>query len=75
MDPWGGLAGGNGRFCNLLVGVTGFSDRDSGFAQVARGRFPVEPGLPFDPAQRPSETAQSYDLLLFLFAQDIAHEN
>ena len=74
-ESGGHLGGRNGWFCHLFAGATGFPDRDPGCGQVARGRFPVDPGLPFDPAQRPSETAQSYNLLLFLFAQDIAHEN
>ena len=44
-----------------------------GCLQIGTGGFSAYPGFLLDAPQRPSQPSQSYNLLSFLFAQDVAH--
>ena len=46
---------------------------DASRLQIGAGGLTAHTGLLLDAPQRPSEPPKDYDLLLFLFVQDIAH--
>jgi hypothetical protein len=69
-------AGGHlvGRFCRWSPSPpTRRPHCDPGCLQIGTGGFSTHPGLLLDAPQRPSQLSQGYNLLSFLFAQDVAH--
>ena len=53
-------------------GAHGRAPRSRGF-EVAADRFPAHPSGLLDPGQRPAQTAECEDLLLYRVIQDVAH--
>lgn len=76
-----------GRFCRAYIGghlvgwycrpapppCTRRTYRDPGGFEIGAYGFPAHTRALLDAPQRPSEPSQGYNLLLFFFAQDIAH--
>jgi hypothetical protein len=62
-----------GRFCRLPSPASRWAKWDPGGSQVTGGCFATNASLTFNLAQRPPQAAQREDLLLLVFAQDIAH--